>query len=198
VIQKILIKLSDKVNLLIRRKITAPLQAVSSDISKIYYNQGKTSCYLCVHKDVKGQEVYGYEVAETMETELVMKSLSKACKRIRRLIQSIPKKILFHQDQGSQYTSYEYVEAVLQVGKLSYSRPGTPTENPGQESFFGRFKDEWREEIQELTAYKEVKRFINKKIRYYNKERIHTSIGYTTPAAYTQTYLKSDSKNPPK
>lgn len=41
IIQKILISLSDKANLLIRTKITAPLQAITSDISEITFNQGK-------------------------------------------------------------------------------------------------------------------------------------------------------------
>lgn len=68
--------------------------------------------------------------------------------------------------------------------------PWTPTENPGQESFFGRFKDEWKDEIWELKSFTEVKRFIDKKIRYYNNKRLHTSIGYQTPAAYTKSVLK--------
>ena len=135
--------------------------------------------------------VYGHEVSETMETELVLSSFKKACKKVKKLMGQIPKQLLFHQDQGSQYTSYEYVEETLAVGTLSYSTPGTPTDNPGQESFFGRFKDEWRDEIWELSSFKEVKQFINKKIRYYNNQRIHTRIGYQTPAAFTKCSLKN-------
>jgi len=81
------------------------------------------------------------------------------------------------------------VNAVLSVGKISYSALGTPTDNPGQESFFGRFKDEYKDEIRELKTFKEVKKFINKKIRYYNYQRIHTSIGYTTPISFTKIIL---------
>jgi transposase InsO family protein len=65
-----------------------------------------------------------------------------ALSALKRLIKQILETI-FHQDQGSQYTSYEYVDAVLKNRHiLSYSTPGTLTENPRQESFFGRFKDE--------------------------------------------------------
>lgn len=185
-----MISLSDKVNLLIRTKITAPLQAITSDISEISFNQGKSKCYLCVHKDVFGQMVYGFEVSENMEASLVMRSFEKTLKYLKKKKIKLKKEILFHSDQGSQYTSYEYVNAVLQVGTLSYSTPGTPTENPGQESFFGRFKDEWRDEINELKSFKEVERFIGKKIKYYNFKRLHTSIGNQTPYFFTKDSLK--------
>ena len=80
--------------------------------------------------------VYGFNIQETMDTSLVKKSFEMALKTIKRIfkIKTIPKDLLVHQDQGSQYTSYEYVDKVLQTATLSYSTPGTPTENPGQES----------------------------------------------------------------
>jgi len=143
-----------------------------------------------VHKDALGQMVYGHAVAEHMETSLVLKSLKKATKYLKKKKLKIPKDIIFHSDQGSQFTSYEYVNDVLQIGKLSYSTPGTPTENPGQESFFGRFKDEWREEIRELKTFPEVKKFIESKIRYYNYQRLHTSIKNQTPYFFTKNSLR--------
>jgi len=191
VIQKILQKLADRTNLLIHSTITAPVQAITSDITELRYANGKLKCYLAVHKDVFGQMVYGYAVAEHMDAALVMKSFRNAISRIRTLMWRIPKTILFHQDQGSQYTGYAYVEAALGVGTLSYSTPGTPTENPGQESFFGRFKDEWKDEIHELQTYQEVVRFIDEKIHYYNNRRLHTSIGNRAPLAYTKSVLST-------
>ena len=190
VIQKILISLSDRTNLLIRMVLTDPLQAITSDISEMVFNGGKEKCYLAVHKDALGQMVYGHAVAEHMETSLVLKSLKKATKYLKKKKLKIPKDIIFHSDQGSQFTSYEYVNDVLQIGKLSYSTPGTPTENPGQESFFGRFKDEWREEIRELKTFPEVKKFIESKIRYYNYQRLHTSIKNQTPYFFTKNSLR--------
>lgn len=81
------------------------------------------------------------------------------------------------------------MDTVLSIGTLSYSSPGTPTDNPGQESFFGRFKDEWRDEIAELRDVQEVERFVRQKIGYYNTQRLHTAIGYRTPLAFTKTFL---------
>lgn len=165
------------------------MQAVTSDISEILFNENKEKCYLCVHKDVFGQMAYGHEVALNMETGLVMSSHKKTLRYLKKKKIKVPKEILFHSDQGSQYTSYEYAEAVMKVGKLSYSTPGTPTDNPGQESFFGRFKDEWKEEIKELKSFPEVKKFIQSKIKYYNYQRLHTSIQNQIPYFFTKNSL---------
>lgn len=190
VLKKILISLSDRVNLLIRTKITEPLEALTSDITEIFFNGGKDRAYLVVHKDVFGQVVYGWKLELNMEAELVIDSFEMAKKSIRKLIGRIPKKMLCHQDQGSQFTGYDYVDRVLQSGmRLSYSTPGTPTENPGQESFFGRFKEENRDAFSEIKDFKELKKYIKNKINYYNRRRIHTSIGYQPPEKFTQTFI---------
>lgn len=187
-IEKILIALGDRTNLLKRALITRPLQAVSSDITVLMY-AGKTKrAYFAEHKDVFGQLVYGWAASETMDTKLICTSFKRACQNIKRLVQRIPK-LLWHQDRGSQYTSYEYVEDVLRVGSLSYSQKGRPTDNPGQESCFGRFKDEWANEIGELQSFKDVVRFISKKMNYYNHKRLHTSIKNQTPYAFTKAQL---------
>lgn len=192
VIKEILETLADRVNLLIRTKIVGPFQAITTDITEIIYNHGKNKAYLAVHKDVFGQMVYGYEISKTMETKLVKSSFQKAIITIKKLIKKIPDKLLCHSDQGSQFTSYEYVEEVLKNNiNLSYSTPGTPTENPGQESFFGRLKDECRDEFKEMETFEKLKKLIIKKINYYNNKRIHTSINYQSPKKYTLNFIKN-------
>jgi putative transposase len=99
-----------------------------------------------------------------------------------------------HQDQGSQYTSYKYIEVVLNFCRISFSKKGTPTENPGQESFFGRLKDEEFHEIADLNSIRQVENFVRKRIKKYNTDRLHTSIGYTTPINYTKLMLKKRKK----
>lgn len=188
-ITKILLSLADRTNLLIRSKITAPFQALSSDITELKFKGGKA--YLCVHKDVFGQMVYGWSLGLTMETKLALESLEMARITIRELIGKIIKKPILHQDRGSQYTSHAYVQAALNWTTLSYSSPGTPTHNPGQESFFGRFKDEWKTEIAEIQTFENLEKFVKNKINYYNEERRHTSIGLISPSKFTKSFLKN-------
>jgi transposase InsO family protein len=191
VIQEILIALSDRVNLLIRTAITEPFQALSSDITEIHYNNGKSKAYLAAHKDVFGQMAYGFALGLTMEAKLAIDSLEMAKQSIRKLIKRVPNKLLCHSDQGSQYTSYEYTDRVLNSNMiLSYSTPGTPTENPGQESFFGRLKEDCQDEFNEMKSFDELKKFISKRMKYYNDKRIHTSIGYQSPLKFTRSFIK--------
>lgn len=188
-IQKILSALADRTNLLIRSTITTPFQALSSDITELRFDGGRA--YLCVHKDVAGQMVYGWSLGLTMETSLVIKSLEMARSTIKQLVGSIKIKPLQHQDRGSQYTSHAYVQAALSWTRLSYSNPGTPTHNPGQESFFGRFKDQWKDEIAEIETFEELEKFVKAKINYYNYERRHTSIGNISPYKFTKSFLET-------
>ncbi|MFH1900306.1 MAG: IS3 family transposase [Patescibacteria group bacterium] len=188
-IQKILLSLADRANLLIRTKITELFQALTSDITELNYLGGKA--YLCVHKDVFGQMVYGWSLGLTMETSLVTKSLKMAIAKIKKLVGKLKHKPILHQDRGSQYTSHKYVQAGLEFAKLSYSNPGTPTHNPGQESFFGRFKDDWKDEIAEIETFEKLEKFVKEKIKYYNYERRHTSIGLISPWNFTKSFLKN-------
>lgn len=188
-IQKILKALAERANLLIRLTITAPFQALSSDITELKFKGGRA--YLCVHKDVYGQMVYGFSLGLTMETKLVLASLAMARATIKQLVGRTNTKPLCHQDRGSQYTSHAYVQAALTWVTLSYSSPGTPTHNPGQESFFGRFKDQWKDELAEIETFEEVEKFVKQKINYYNYERRHTSIGNISPYKFTKSFLKN-------
>jgi len=165
-IQKILLALSSRANLLIRVTLTAPFQAITSDMTELLFAGGKA--YLCVHKDALGQMVYGWSLGLTQDTDLVTKSFTMATKTIKKLVGKLTTKILCHQDRGTQYTSHRYVQLALTYATLSYSDPGTPTHNPGQESFFGRFKDEWKDEIAEIETFEELEKFVKDKINYYN------------------------------
>lgn len=188
-IQKILLALAERANLLIRSTITTPFQAITSDMTELKYLGGKA--YLCIHKDVLGQMVYGFSLGLTMETSLVMRSLTMAKSEIQKLAGKLKAKPLLHQDRGSQYTSYRYVQSGVEFAHLSYSNPGTPTHNPGQESFFGRFKDDWRDEITEIETFEKLEKFVQAKIKYYNYERRHTSIGLVAPWNFTKSFLRN-------
>ncbi len=135
-------------------------------------------------------------VLNIQEIEIVLDSLNIAIAKIKRLIGKTSENILVHQDQGSQFTSYEYVDRVLKNGMiLSYSTPGTPTDNPGQESFFGRLKDECQDEFNETRSFKQLNRIMKRRINYYNKKRIHTSIQLKSPEKFTINFIKNISLN---
>lgn len=189
-LQKILKLLANKTNLVARIKPVNPFEALSSDITQLQYKNGVA--YLCVHKDIIGQMVYGFAVSSRMTTQLVITSLQMALRQITPVLVALGQRLLVHQDRGSQYTSYEYVGELHKHNCIiSYSAPGTPTDNAGMESFFGRFKDEWASEILDLETIDQVERYVAEKMWYYTSKRLHTSLNYTSPLQFTKSYLQS-------
>lgn len=137
---------------------------------------------------------YGWELDLREKKDLVIKSLETAVKTIKKLRHDM-NKIICHQDQGSQYTSYEYIEKLRKNDFLiSFSQKGTPTDNPGQESFFGRFKEGNKDEIVEIETFDELKKFVKNRIKYYNERRLHTGIGNKTPKEFTKFSLRKYKK----
>lgn len=48
---------------------------------------------------------------------------------------------IFHSDQGSEYRSFLIMNFLTNLGiQISMSKKGSPWENGGQESYYGKFK----------------------------------------------------------
>ena len=95
------------------------------------------------------------------------------------------KGLMFHSDRGSQYCSRRFRNVLKAMGFLqSMSRKGDCWDNACAETFFKSLKSEWlydeiyktrQEDNNDLFEYIEV---------FYNRSRIHSAIGYNTPAGY--------------
>jgi len=97
------------------------------------------------------------------------------------------KGLLVHSHQGSQYASELYQETLNANGFIcSMSRKGNCWDNAPSESFFHTLKTELvhhrryqtrAEAKQEIFEYIEV---------LYNRQRLHSTIGYQTPSGYEE------------
>ena len=92
-------------------------------------------------------------------------------------------------DNGNQYTSRDFRRAVqaLGIGKHEFIWKNTPEQNGHVESFHKTLKKEyiWPHEF---ANYQEAERIIAEALADYNKERIHSSIGYMTPAEFAELW----------
>ncbi|PKH03968.1 hypothetical protein CXF72_03480 [Psychromonas sp. MB-3u-54] len=91
---------------------------------------------------------------------------------------------MFHSDRGSQYTSGRF-SRLLNKYKItaSMSSVGACLDNAVVELFFGSLKNEWLLNVVHLTP-KMMKMNVEEYIRYYNHERLHTTLGDLTPINY--------------
>lgn len=147
-----------------------------SDITYIYVkNYGWT--YLATVEDLCSRSIIGYSYGKTIDAELVMYAIKNA-----EVKGKFKKNAIFHSDLGSQYTSSRVEKYLKELGlKHSYSKKGYPYDNACMESFNAILKKE-EVNLKEYETFEEAKLAIFTFIEsWYNRKRIHSSIGYKTP-----------------
>jgi putative transposase len=157
---------------------TRPNQLWASDISYIPTSEGFV--YLATYLDVYTRKVVGFSMGESLETSLILDALEMALGR-----QAVGEGLTSHSDRGCQYASENYRKR-LEALKIqaSMSRRGNCYDNAFAESFFSTLKKEliYRKEYKNKE---EAKKSIFEYIEvWYNRKRIHSSIGYKTPIQF--------------
>lgn len=186
-IAQILDELGERVNLV--RGISKPglFEIVFSDITEVRFAQGKV--YLAASLEAVSKRIIGYSMSKSPDSSLVVGVCLQAKAYLKKLGVDLSG-VIFHQDQGSVYTSYDYVgELVKDSVKVSYSRVATPSDNPEMESFFGRLKDEWADVFAAAQTESEVIELINEALSYYNEKRRHSAIDYFAPDDFIKREL---------
>lgn len=144
--------------------------------------------YLAVILDLFSRKVVGWAMSANPDTHLVWEALNQAV----ILRQVTPEtSLLFHSDQGCQYTSHAYQNMLSDLGmKASMSRKGNCWDNVVMERFFRSLKTESisRDRYQNQE---EILWSVKKYIHFYNTKRIHSTIGCTSPHNYEQQLLKT-------
>lgn len=147
------------------------------DITYIKTNEGWL--YLAAVIDAFHRKVVGWSMSERIAEKLVSDALEQAVGR-----ENPPDdfSLVFHDDQGCQYTSRAFQRCLESHGiAQSMSRPGNPWDNALAESFFKTLKRELVNDKKYETR-EEAKQDIFKYIElYYNRQRMHSSIGYAAP-----------------
>ncbi len=164
--------------------ITEPNVVWVSDIT--YAATAEGWMYLCIIMDLASRKIVGWALDRRMKASLVIDALMMAI-----IHRTSPKGIIFHSDRGSQYCSrkvrrrlesYHFVQ--------SMSRKGNPWDNAPAESFFKTLKNElWghqafrTREIARLAIFEYIEVF-------YNRQRLHSGLGYLTPIEFEQIAVR--------
>jgi len=167
-------------NLASRVKLTGINQLWVADIT--YIRLQKEFVYLAVILDAFSRKVVGWALGETLAA-----SLPKAALEMAIAARQPGPGLVHHSDRGVQYASAEYV-AVLQQHQIvpSMSRPANPYDNASCESFMKTLKQEeiYLNEYRDLEHLRlNVGDFIE---QYYNRCRLHSSLGYQPPEEFEQ------------
>ena len=135
--------------------------------------------YLATVIDIASRRVVGYAIADHLRTELVAGALSNAV-----AARDPGPGVIFHSDRGCQYTSAAFASLANDHDvMLSHGRTGQCWDNALAESFFASIKGELLH-LQAWPTKAAARRAIVEYIGWYNGTRLHSSLGYRSPAEY--------------
>jgi putative transposase len=162
-----------------------PNEVWASDITYVATEEGWL--FLAIFLDLFTRKIVGFSGADHMRVELILNALEMALGR-QQLVSG--ESLVGHSDRGSQYAAGTYRQRLAEEGiTASMSRKGNCYDNAYAESFFHSLKVELvhrrtfktREEaMAAIFEYIEV---------WYNRERLHSSLGYKTPVEYELAHI---------
>jgi putative transposase len=158
-------------------QVDAPNRIWVGDITSMRTKEGWI--HLAIVLDLFARRVVGWAMDSTQAATLPMAALQMA------VVQRKPSPgLIFHSDQGTVYGSLDYRELMQKHGvSASMSRKGNCYDNAVAESFFSNLKNEAMHE-RLFASRAEAKAVVNDYIEaYYNRLRLHQTLGYQTPAA---------------
>ncbi|WP_137648006.1 IS3-like element ISEc31 family transposase [Escherichia albertii] len=170
-------------NLLERQfAVPEPDRVWCGDITYIW--AGNRWCYLAVVMDLFARRVIGWSLSANADTALISSALRMAYE-----VRGQPRDVMFHSDQGSQYTGLKYQQLLWRYRiKQSVSRRGNCWDNSPMERFFRSLKTEWVPTdgyTGKEVARQQISSYI---LNYYNSVRPHHYNGGLTPEESENRY----------
>jgi len=148
--------------------VAAPDQVWCGDITFIW--TGQRWAYLAIVMDLFARKPVGWAMSFSPDSTLTKKALTMAFE-----LRGQPERVMFHSDQGVQYTSLSFRQLLWRYGmKQSMSRRGNCWDNSPMERFFRSLKSEWVPQ----TGYRSFEQarhsIIDYVVGYYSQVRPHS------------------------
>lgn len=141
--------------------------------------------YLTAVMDWHSRYVLSWELSITLDNEFCVSSLERALR-----CHGTP--YIFNTDQGSQYTSHEFIKVLKDNGiKISMDGKGRCLDNIFIERLWRSVKYE-EIYVNEFQSVEQLRKSLKKYFNFYNDERPHQSFDGQTPAEiyYGETQLR--------
>lgn len=160
-----------------------PDQAWVGDIT--YVLTGEGWLYLACVMDLASRRIVGWSMSDRIKSELVCEALRSAYWRRKP-----DAGLIMHSDRGSQYASDAHRQLLADYGMVpSMSRRANCWDNAAMESFFKTLKVERVYQVHYATRAQARLDLVNWIEGFYNRRRLHSSIGYRSPVDAEQSLL---------
>jgi transposase InsO family protein len=162
-----------------------PNEAWVADITYIATDEGWL--YLSTVMDLFSRRIVGWSVGERMTRHLPLRALHMALQRRRP-----GAGLIHHSDRGSQYASADYRQELQRAGMIcSMSRKGNCWDNAPMESWFHTLKVELVRDQRFSTRNKALAAISDYIEVFYNRQRLHSSLGMSPLAFEEKSTLKA-------
>jgi transposase InsO family protein len=167
--------------------VTKPNHVWAADITVLWSGSGWL--YLAVVMDLYSRRIIGWAMQKRMTEDLTINALRMAVDERR------PKgSLIHHSDQGSQYASDAFGRELTRCQITpSMSRKGDCYDNAVVESFFKSLKAEIHKEDRSRTREETRSRIFEYIEVFYNRKRLHSTLGYQSPVEYERIGLTKPS-----
>ena len=156
--------------------LTAPDQVWVADVT--YIRAAGRWRYLAVVMDKYSRRVLGWSVSHHRDSALTRQALHNALRRRKP-----PAGVIFHSDRGIEYAAHDLGRTLTEHGfRQSMNRPHHMNDNAHMDSFFHSLKSEWL--YGKTFSVIEDLRRDSCAIPFYNRRRIHSSLGYRSPVTF--------------
>lgn len=174
---------------------TGPDQLWVADFSYVWTLAG--FCYVAFVVDVFSRRILGWRVSTSKEAILVVDAFRQAQQVRHRADASwTATGLVHHSDAGSQYVSVALTAELLAAGIAgSIGTVGDALDNALCESTIGLFKTEaihgpsWADR-------REVEWQVARWVHWYNRSRLHSSIGHLPPIEFEQIHRQAKEATP--
>jgi transposase InsO family protein len=163
----------------------APNEKWVGDIVGIWTDEGWL--YLAALLDTYSRLIVGWAMSVYRDEALVEAALRMALAR-RDLPEAAD--LIQHTDRGSQYTADDYLALLKAHGiQVSMSGKGDPYDNAMMESFFSTLRAELTD-LERFATHQAARTAVFEFIEvFYNRQRLHSSLGYRSPVAFETAHL---------
>jgi len=177
----------DKVKNIVNRKFDnqPPMNVIVSDLT--YIRVGNRWNYICTLIDLFNREIIGFSAGPNKDAALVAKAFSSVQIDLSEIN-------IFHTDRGSEFKN-QLIEEVLIAFNIerSLSMKGCPYDNAVAEATYKIIKTEFVNK-HHFESLDELQYHLADYVNWFNKHRIHSSLGYLTPVQYRDNHSKNTLK----
>ena len=168
-------------NRLLQLQVQRADQVWVTDATCVLTGQGWL--YLVAVLDLHSRRVVGWAMRECLDAPLAVQALRMA------IVQRRPQpSLIVHSDRGTQFASADYRQTLAEHRLMpSMSRSGNCYDNAFIESFWSSLKYELVYH-RRFATYAEARAAIFDYIEcFYNRTRLHSSLGYVSPVQFEST-----------